>query len=288
MSSPVPVLSERTTARSVCVWSTTSPPTVVGAFLSVPCCRNSGFLLGRVHPSHGLPSHGLASHGRPIPRLPGVIPRNRFVFGIPHVALAAQACPQLGRSNHHAKAAVAAVSAYWAHLVTYLPASSKTPRFSGTFSLSARLGAKGAAVMSSCHAISTSNAQLIYTPTYFQVLLCAICRIEFGEAGEGGQFESGGSADHLLNPERDFSTRQGEFTETVHDLRAQLNIALTRGSRADTAEIQRMILLLLDNRHSQGMGDPETRRRVFHQMADPSQWCPEGLREVVQIQLVAR
>jgi hypothetical protein len=44
----------------------------------------------------------------------------------------------------------------------------------------------------------------------------------------------------------------------------------------------------LDNRHSQGMGDPETRRRVSHQMADPSQWCPEGLREVVQIQLVAR
>lgn len=234
MSSPVPVLSERTTARSVCVWSTTSPPTVVGAFLSVPCCRNSGFLLRRVHPSHGLPSHGLASHGRPIPRLPGVFPRNRFVFGIPHVALAAQACPQLGRSNHHAKAAVAAVSAYWVHLVTYLPASSKTPRFSGT-------------------------------------LLCAICRIEFGEAGEGGQFESGGSADHLLNPERDFSTRQGEFTATVHDLRAQLNIALTRGNWADTAEIQRMILLLLDNLHSQGMGDPGTRRRVFHQMADPSQ-----------------
>eukprot|EP00435_Cladocopium_sp_Y103_P014748 s4198_g3.t1 len=84
---------------------------------------------------------------------------------------------------------------------------------------------------------------------------------------EGGE-SSGADDDPLLNPERDLSTRAGELTTTIDDLRAELNQALCEESWTDAADIQTTILMLLDNMHNHGMSDPETRTRVFTTIAD--------------------
>ena len=87
MSSPISFLGESTASRSVRVWSTSSPPTVVSGCPSVPCCRSSGFLLGVVYPATACPVLSLpvtvVPRGRPIPGFPGVIPRSRFVWTLP-------------------------------------------------------------------------------------------------------------------------------------------------------------------------------------------------------------
>jgi hypothetical protein len=41
--------------------------------------------------------------------------------------------------------------------------------------------------------------------------------------GEGGESESERTDDHLLNPDRDLATRQGEIEASVDDLRLQLD-----------------------------------------------------------------
>ena len=89
------------------------------------------------------------------------------------------------------------------------------------------------------------------------------------EHGEGsGESESYQSDDHLLNPARDLSTRQGEIETTIDDWRLQLNVALAEEHWSDADEIQRTILMILDNIHNQGMRDPQTRLRVFGRNAD--------------------
>ena len=74
--------------------------------------------------------------------------------------------------------------------------------------------------------------------------------------------------DHLLNPQRDMSTRQGELETSIDDLRLQLNVALAEELWSDADELQRTILMLLDNTNNQGMRNPETRIRVFQSIAD--------------------
>ena len=92
------------------------------------------------------------------------------------------------------------------------------------------------------------------------------------EHGEGsGESESYQSDDHLLNPARDLSTRQGEIETTIDDWRLQLNVALAEEHWSDADEIQRTILMILDNIHNQGMRDPQTRLRVFGRNADSFQ-----------------
>ena len=54
----------------------------------------------------------------------------------------------------------------------------------------------------------------------------------------------------------------------MDDLRVELNAALAAEDWQDAAEIQRTILMILDNMHNHGMSDPATRSRVFHTMAD--------------------
>ena len=64
---------------------------------------------------------------------------------------------------------------------------------------------------------------------------------------EGGESESERTEDHLLNPDRDMSTRQGELETSIDDLRLQLNVALAEELWSDADEIQRTILMLLDH-----------------------------------------
>ena len=65
--------------------------------------------------------------------------------------------PISSQQSIFAKADMVVVSVHIGlYLVTY-PASSKTPCFSGTFSLTTRVCTKATAVMNSCHAISTLN-----------------------------------------------------------------------------------------------------------------------------------
>eukprot|EP00435_Cladocopium_sp_Y103_P065760 s66_g27.t1 len=71
---------------------------------------------------------------------------------------------------------------------------------------------------------------------------------EDDDMGEGGE-SSDPEDDQLLNPERDLSTRAGELTTTVDDLRAELNQALSAEDWNDAADIQRTILMILDNMH---------------------------------------
>ena len=85
---------------------------------------------------------------------------------------------------------------------------------------------------------------------------------------EGGESESERPEDHLLNPERDMSTRQGELETSIDDLRLQLNVALAEELWSDADELQRTILMLLDHTNNQGMRNPETRIRVFQRTAD--------------------
>ena len=84
----------------------------------------------------------------------------------------------------------------------------------------------------------------------------------------GGELESERTEDHLLNPERDMSTRQGELETSIDDLRLQLNVALAEELWSDADELQRTILMLLDHTNNQGMRNPETRIRVFQRTAD--------------------
>ena len=86
--------------------------------------------------------------------------------------------------------------------------------------------------------------------------------------GEGGESESERTEDHLLNPERDLSTRQGELETSIDDLRLQLNVALAEEQWSDADKIQRIILMLLDHTHNQGMKNPETRHKIFQRIAD--------------------
>jgi len=86
--------------------------------------------------------------------------------------------------------------------------------------------------------------------------------------GEGGESESERTEDHLLNPERDLSTRQGELETSIDDLRLQLNVALAEEQWSDADKIQRIILMLLDHTHNQGMRNPETRHKIFQRIAD--------------------
>ena len=79
----------------------------------------------------------------------------------------------------------------------------------------------------------------------------------------GGESEFERTEDHLLKPNRDLTTRQGEIKAFVDDLRLQLNVALAEENWSDAGEIQRTILMLLDHAHNQGMRDPEARLRVF-------------------------
>jgi hypothetical protein len=79
--------------------------------------------------------------------------------------------------------------------------------------------------------------------------------------GEGGESESERTEDHLLNPDRDISTRQGELETSIDDLHLQLNVALAEENWSDAGEIQRTILMLLDHTHNQGI-------RVFRRIAD--------------------
>eukprot|EP00435_Cladocopium_sp_Y103_P065517 s1089_g27.t1 len=60
------------------------------------------------------------------------------------------------------------------------------------------------------------------------------------------------------------SGQPGEWTTIVDDLRAQLNEGLAQAEYADAADIQRSVLLILDNHPHGGMADPATRSRVFH------------------------
>ena len=85
---------------------------------------------------------------------------------------------------------------------------------------------------------------------------------------EGGESESERTEDRLLNPERDMSTRQGELETSIDDLRLQLNAALAEELWSDADELQKTILMLLDNTNNQGMRNPETRIRVFQRIAD--------------------
>ena len=85
---------------------------------------------------------------------------------------------------------------------------------------------------------------------------------------EGGESESERTEDHLLNPDRDMSTRQGELETSIDDLRLQLNVALAEELWSDADELQRTILMLLDHTNNQGMRNPETRVRVFQRIAD--------------------
>jgi hypothetical protein len=85
---------------------------------------------------------------------------------------------------------------------------------------------------------------------------------------EGGESESERTEDHLLNPDRDMSTRQGELETSIDDLRLQINVALAEELWSDADELQRTILMLLDHTNNQGMGNPETRVRVFQRIAD--------------------
>ena len=79
--------------------------------------------------------------------------------------------------------------------------------------------------------------------------------------GEGGESESERTEDHLLNPDRDISTRQGELETSIDDLHLQLNVALAEENWSDADEIQRTILMLLDHTHNQGI-------RVFRRIAN--------------------
>ena len=74
--------------------------------------------------------------------------------------------------------------------------------------------------------------------------------------------------DHLLNPQRDMSTRQGELETSIDDLRLQLNVALAEELWSDADELQRTILMLLDHTNNQGMRNPETRIKVFQRIED--------------------
>ena len=56
---------------------------------------------------------------------------------------------------------------------------------------------------------------------------------------EGGESESKRTEDHLLNPQRDMSTRQGELETSIDDLRLQLNVALAEELWSDADELQR-------------------------------------------------
>jgi hypothetical protein len=86
--------------------------------------------------------------------------------------------------------------------------------------------------------------------------------------GEGGESEFERTEDHLLNPERDLTTRQGEIEASVDDLRLQLNVAWAEENWSDADEIQGAILMLPDHAHNQGMRDPEAQLRVFRMIAD--------------------
>ena len=86
--------------------------------------------------------------------------------------------------------------------------------------------------------------------------------------GEGGESESKRTEDHLLNPQRDMSTRQGELETSIDDLRLQLNVALAEELWSDADELQRTILMLLDHTNNQGMRNPETRIKVFQRIED--------------------
>eukprot|EP00435_Cladocopium_sp_Y103_P043064 s596_g12.t1 len=82
-----------------------------------------------------------------------------------------------------------------------------------------------------------------------------------GEAGES----SDAASDEILgetelNPEGDTSTRRGELTATVDELRTQLHDALTSESWRDAAELQQTILMLLDPLNTSGLRDPAARR----------------------------
>ena len=85
---------------------------------------------------------------------------------------------------------------------------------------------------------------------------------------EGGESESERTEDHLLNPDKDMSTRQGELETSIDDLRLQLNVALAEELWSDADELQRTILMLLDHTNNQGMRNPDTRVRVFQRIAD--------------------
>ena len=85
---------------------------------------------------------------------------------------------------------------------------------------------------------------------------------------EGGESESKRTEDHLLNPQRDMSTRQGELETSIDDLRLQLNVALAEELWSDADELQRTILMLLDHTNNQGMRNPETRSKVFQRIED--------------------
>ena len=94
--------------------------------------------------------------------------------------------------------------------------------------------------------------------------------------GEGGESEDERAEDQLLlNPDRDLTTRRGKLEASVDDLRTQLNVALSRQHWSDADEVQRTILMLLDNSHNYGMRDQETRTRVFMRIADSFRWLAQ-------------
>ena len=144
MSSPIPFLGESTASRSVRVWSTSSPPTVVSGCPSVPCCRSSGFLLGVVYPATACPVLSLpvtvVPRGRPIPGFPGVIPRSRFVW-------------TLLRSLGHV-----GLSSVWAGLPAALAGGAAR-----SLTWSGGAAKERAAVMNCCHAMPSLPSEL---PSY--------------------------------------------------------------------------------------------------------------------------
>eukprot|EP00435_Cladocopium_sp_Y103_P068744 s1257_g32.t1 len=84
--------------------------------------------------------------------------------------------------------------------------------------------------------------------------------------------------DTKLNPEGDFSTRRGELTSTVDELRNQLQEALVSESWRDAAEIQQTILLLLDRLNTNDLRDPAARREMYERLAERMERLPRRVR----------
>eukprot|EP00435_Cladocopium_sp_Y103_P056449 s2990_g19.t1 len=98
-----------------------------------------------------------------------------------------------------------------------------------------------------------------------------------GAASAGAEGEAGESSDAAsdeirgeteLNPEGDTSTRRGELTATVDELRTQLHDALTSESWRDAAELQQTILMLLERLNTSDLRDPAARRAMYDTLAE--------------------
>eukprot|EP00435_Cladocopium_sp_Y103_P028959 s72_g7.t1 len=62
-------------------------------------------------------------------------------------------------------------------------------------------------------------------------------------------------------------SESAEEEDSEHDGPAQLNESLAQSEYADAADIQRSVLLILDNLPTGGMANQATRSRVFHEIS---------------------